>query len=185
MHSKQDAEGKTQSSKTKKTIGIKDITKRTQADVLARFTDEQLEEFREVYNMFDKDNAGILTTQTIATVMKSLGQTPTETDLIDLLREVDKDNSGDIDFYEFVSVISHRMQPGETQQELKQAFELFDKNQDGWITADELKLAMISLNIQITDVELRQMIELVDNTETRRVSFEDFCHAVICVKEKK
>jgi Ca2+-binding EF-hand superfamily protein len=37
---------------------INDITERTQRIVLEKFTDEQLTEFRELFNMFDKDNQG-------------------------------------------------------------------------------------------------------------------------------
>jgi Ca2+-binding EF-hand superfamily protein len=37
---------------------INDITERTQRMVLEKFTDEQLAEFKELFNMFDKDNQG-------------------------------------------------------------------------------------------------------------------------------
>ena len=37
---------------------LNDITERTQRIVLEKFTDEQLSEFRELFNMFDKDNQG-------------------------------------------------------------------------------------------------------------------------------
>lgn len=37
---------------------INDITERTQRNVLEKFTDEQLTEFRDLFNMFDKDNQG-------------------------------------------------------------------------------------------------------------------------------
>ena len=37
---------------------INDITERTQRIVLEKFTDEQLAEFRELFDMFDKDNQG-------------------------------------------------------------------------------------------------------------------------------
>lgn len=37
---------------------INDITERTQRTVLEKFTDEQLTEFRELFNMFEKDNQG-------------------------------------------------------------------------------------------------------------------------------
>ncbi len=37
---------------------INDITERTQRIVLEKFTDEQLAEFKELFNMFDKDNQG-------------------------------------------------------------------------------------------------------------------------------
>ncbi|CAF0874171.1 unnamed protein product [Adineta steineri] len=165
---------------------VNDITERTQQIVLEKFTDEQLTEFRELFNMFDKDNQGILTIQTLVSVMKSVGQTPTESDMIDLMREIDIDNSGTIDFYEFVNIISQHMYPSETIQEIRHAFNLFDQNEDGIITFDDLKLINEKyLKNSINDFELRQMIELANDNEQRHVLFEDFLHTAICRNDKK
>lgn len=161
---------------------LHDITERTERLILEKFTDEQLAEFRELFNMFDKDNQSVLTLVNLVQVMKTLGQTPTEADMIDLMREIDIDNSGSIDFYEFVRMISHKMSPSESQQEIRHAFELFDQNQDGILTFDELKLTLEKYlsNSTIDDWQLRQMIELADRSGHGHVSFEDFLHVAIC-----
>ncbi|CAF0845688.1 unnamed protein product [Rotaria sp. Silwood1] len=163
-----------------------DITERTQRTVLEKFTDEQLAEFRELFDMFDKDNQEMLTLQTLVSVMKTVGHSPTESDMIDLMREIDIDNSSTIDFYEFVNIISHNMYPSETNQEIRQAFDLFDQNQDGIITFDDLKLTVEKYLINsINDFELYQMIELADRNGHGHVSFEDFLHAAVCRNDKK
>lgn len=46
--------------------------------------------------MFDKDGDGCITTKELGTVMRSLGQNPTETELQDMINEVDAD--GRLDF---------------------------------------------------------------------------------------
>lgn len=164
---------------------LHDITERTQRSIVEKFTDEQLEEFRDLFNMFDKDNQGVLTSLNLLQVMKTLGQTPTEADMIDLMREIDIDNSGSIDFYEFVRVISHKMSPNESEQEIRHAFELFDHNQDGLLTFEELKFTMEKyMSNSIDDWELRQMIELADRSAHGHVSFEDFLHVAVCQKTR-
>ena len=65
-----------------------------------RLTAEQIEEFKEAFLLFDRDNDGFITTKELGTVMRSLGQTPTEHELQDMINEVDTDNSGTIDFSE-------------------------------------------------------------------------------------
>ena len=44
-------------------------------------TEEQIEEFKEAFSLFDKDGDGTITTKELQTVMRSLGQNPTEAEL--------------------------------------------------------------------------------------------------------
>ncbi|CAF2154603.1 unnamed protein product [Rotaria magnacalcarata] len=165
---------------------INDITDWTRRIILEKFSDEQLTEFRELFDMFDKDNQEMLTLQTLVSVMKTVGHSPTESDMIDLMRDIDIDNSGTIDFYEFVNVISRNMYPSETNQEIRHAFDLFDQNQDGLLTYDDLKLTIEKyLNSSMNDFEIHQMIELADRNGHGHVSFEDFLHAAVCRNDKK
>jgi calmodulin len=50
-----------------------------------------LAEFKEAFSLFDKDGDGCITTKELGTVMRSLGQNPTEADLKDMINEVDAD----------------------------------------------------------------------------------------------
>ena len=48
-------------------------------------------EFREAFSLFDKDGDGTISSKELGTVMRSLGQNPTETELNDMINEVDAD----------------------------------------------------------------------------------------------
>ena len=50
-----------------------------------------LVEFKEAFSLFDKDGDGTITTKELGTVMRSLGQNPTEAELQDMINEVDAD----------------------------------------------------------------------------------------------
>ncbi len=50
-------------------------------------------EFREAFSLFDKDGDGTITTKELGTVMRSLGQNPTEQELQDMIKEVDVDGT--------------------------------------------------------------------------------------------
>ena len=52
---------------------------------------DYLTEFREAFSLFDKDGDGTITTKELGTVMKSLGQNPTDDELEEMINEVDAD----------------------------------------------------------------------------------------------
>jgi calmodulin len=54
-------------------------------------TEEQIGEFKEAFSLFDRDGDGTITTNELGTVMRSLGQNPTESELQDMINEVDED----------------------------------------------------------------------------------------------
>ena len=60
-------------------------------------------EFKEAFSLFDKDGDGTITTKELGTVMRSLGQNPTEAELQDMINEVDAD--GELETQLFYKII--------------------------------------------------------------------------------
>uniref|UniRef100_A0A7I4ASK6 EF-hand domain-containing protein n=1 Tax=Physcomitrium patens TaxID=3218 RepID=A0A7I4ASK6_PHYPA len=106
-------------------------------------TEEQIAEFKEAFSLFDKDGDGSITTKELGTVMRSLGQNPTEAELQDMINEVDADGNGTIDFPEFLNLMARKMKDTDSEEELKEAFKVFDKDQNGFISAAEVTLPVI------------------------------------------
>ena len=48
-------------------------------------------EFREAFGLFDKNGDGTISSSELGTIMRSLGQNPTESELQDMINEVDVD----------------------------------------------------------------------------------------------
>lgn len=61
-------------------------------------TDEELAEFREIFNLVDRDGGGTITKEELGELMDTLGidATPEEIDL--MINEIDQDSNGEIDF---------------------------------------------------------------------------------------
>ncbi|XP_020273741.1 calmodulin-like [Asparagus officinalis] len=104
-----------------------------------KLTEEQISEFKEAFSLFDKDGDGCITTKELGTVMRSLGQNPTEAELRDMIDEVDADRNGTIDFSEFLNLMARKMKDTDSEEELREAFKVFDKDQNGFISAAEVK----------------------------------------------
>uniref|UniRef100_A0A0C9RGW5 TSA: Wollemia nobilis Ref_Wollemi_Transcript_25331_947 transcribed RNA sequence n=1 Tax=Wollemia nobilis TaxID=56998 RepID=A0A0C9RGW5_9CONI len=137
-------------------------------------TEEQIAEFREAFGLFDIDGDGCITTNELATVIRSLGQNPTEAELKDMVSEVDADGNGTIDFSEFLNLMARKMKEIDTDEELREAFKVFDKDQNGFISASELRHVMINLGEKLTDEEVEQMIKEADVDGDGQVNYEEF-----------
>ena len=74
-----------------------------------QLTKEQIGEYKMVFSLFDKDGDGSITTNELGTVLRLLGQNPTEVELEDLINEVDANGNGTIDFPEFLTMMARKM----------------------------------------------------------------------------
>ncbi|KAL2308873.1 hypothetical protein Nmel_005043, partial [Mimus melanotis] len=139
-----------------------------------RLSEEKIAEFKEAFSLFDRDGDGCITTRELGTVMRSLGQNPTEAELQDMVGEVDADGSGTIDFPEFLSLMARKMRDTDSEEEIREAFRVFDKDGNGYISAAELRHVMTNLGEKLTDDEVDEMIREADCNNDGQVNYEEF-----------
>uniref|UniRef100_A0ACD5ZTM7 Uncharacterized protein n=1 Tax=Avena sativa TaxID=4498 RepID=A0ACD5ZTM7_AVESA len=152
----------------------------TMAESAAAISSEQMSEFREAFAFFDKDGDGRISAEELSTVVRSLGQSPTPEELRDMVRDVDADGNGTIEFAEFLALMSrqheaaHAADGGSPEEELREAFGVFDRDHDGHISKAELRHVMISLGEKLTDEEVEGMIAEADLDGDGQVNFDEF-----------
>ena len=139
-----------------------------------QLTEEQIAEFKEAFSLFDKDGDGTITTKELGTVMRSLGQNPTEAELADMINEVDADGNGTIDFPEFLTMMARKMKDTDSEEEILEAFKVFDKDGNGFISAAELRHIMTNLGEKLTDEEVDEMIREADIDGDGQINYEEF-----------
>ncbi|PWA34446.1 EF-hand domain [Artemisia annua] len=142
-------------------------------------TENQIDELKEAFSLFDKDGDGCITTKELGTVMRSLGQNPTEAELQDMNNEVDADQNGTIDFPEYLNLMVRTMKDTDSEEELKEAFKAFDKDQNGYISAAELRHMMANLGEKLTDEEVDEMIREADLDGDGQVNYEEFVRMML------
>ena len=92
----------------------------------------------------------------MATVcLRSLGQSPTEEELQEMVNEVDADGSGAIDFQEFLTLLARQMREanGADEEELREAFRISDQDQSGFISHDEIRHVLQNLGERLSGLE--------------------------------
>ena len=95
------------------------------SNILENLTDEQIAEFKEAFQIFDEDGDGSITTKELGTVMRSLGQNPSDDKIRQMIIDVDEDNSETIDFKEFLGLMAKKMKENDSEDELIEAFKMF------------------------------------------------------------
>jgi len=139
-----------------------------------QLSEEQLKEFKEAFSLFDAKGNGSISEQDLGVVMRSLGQNPTEKEIESMIQEVDADGNGEIDFAEFVQMMKTQLQNRDINQELMEAFQVFDCNKNGRISPTELKTTMKNLGQELTDDQLKLMIREADCNGDGVIDFEEF-----------
>lgn len=79
-----------------------------------------------------------------------------------MVNEVDQDGNGTIEFNEFLQMMSKKMKGADGEDELKEAFRVFDKNNDGLISSSELRHVMTNLGEKLSQEEVDDMIKEAD-----------------------
>ena len=71
--------------------------------------------------------------QELASVIASLGQKTPQKDIDEMINQLDEDRSGTVDFPEFLNMMAKKLNEDDKVGELRQAFDIFDENNDGFI----------------------------------------------------
>ena len=142
--------------------------------MVEELTEQQREEYSEVFKLFDKDGGGSISTKELGTVMRTLGQNPTDAELEEMVKEVDIDGNGEIDFDEFCGLMVKKLKESEPEEELVEVFQSFDKDQDELIGLSDLAAVFKELGEKISDEDLREMIEEHDMDGDKALNFEEF-----------
>eukprot|EP01012_Entosiphon_sulcatum_P047333 TRINITY_DN641_c0_g1_i2.p1 TRINITY_DN641_c0_g1~~TRINITY_DN641_c0_g1_i2.p1 ORF type:complete len:174 (+),score=39.80 TRINITY_DN641_c0_g1_i2:40-522(+) len=135
---------------------------------------EQVQELRDVFNMFDKDKRGTVPLKDLGMAMRAAGQTPTEQELIDYMQEVDSDGKDVVDFPEFLMLVQRRANDFVSEEQLKAAFQMFDKDNIGTITATELRILMCTMGDKLTDEEMNELLGEADTDLEGNIVYEEF-----------
>ena len=125
-------------------------------------TEEQKQEIREAFDLFDTDGSGTIDAKELKVAMRALGFEPKKEEIKKMISDIDKDGSGTIDFNEFLEMMTAKMGEKDSREEILKAFRLFDDDETGRISFKNLKRVAKELGENMTDEELQEMIDEAD-----------------------
>lgn len=103
------------------------------------YTKNEIEDYRQLFCMFDTDGSGAIGNSELKEAILSIGLQASDQDIDALIREVDEDGNGEIDFAEFCHCMkkSQSLVKSTNEELIKQCFNVFDQDGNGVITANE------------------------------------------------
>jgi calmodulin len=142
-------------------------------------TDDKLREFKESFEMFDRDKDGLINARELGNIMRSMGHELNEQELIDMITEVDSNEDKRIDFNEFCQIMSKRAKDTAIEEELVEAFRIFDKEGNGFISSSEFRHIMLTLGERLSDEEVDEMIKDADPKGEGEINYRDFVRIMV------
>uniref|UniRef100_A0A671QSU2 Centrin, EF-hand protein, 2 n=1 Tax=Sinocyclocheilus anshuiensis TaxID=1608454 RepID=A0A671QSU2_9TELE len=140
----------------------------------AVLTEEQRQEIREAFELFDTDGSGHIEVKELKVAMRALGFEPKKEEIKKMIAEVDKDATGKISFSDFMTVMTQKMAEKDSKEEILKAFRLFDNAETGKISFRNLKRVAKELRENLTDEELQEMIDEADRDGDGEANQQEF-----------
>ncbi|XP_020033566.2 centrin-2 [Castor canadensis] len=137
-------------------------------------TEDQKQEIREAFDLFDADGTGTIDIKELKVAMRALGFEPKKEEIKKMISEIDKEGTGKMNFSDFLTVMTQKMSEKDTKEEILKAFKLFDDDETGKISFKNLKRVAKELGENLTDEELQEMIDEADRDGDGEVNEQEF-----------
>merc|ERR1712166_617469 len=139
---------------SRKTAGRRGTTKkraqRATSNVFAMFNQDQIQEFKEAFNMIDQNRDGFIDKEDLHDMLASLGKDPTDECLEAMMNEA----PGAINFTMFLTLFGERLQGTDPEDVIRNAFSCFDEDQRGSLNEDYLRELLTTLGDRFTQEEV-------------------------------
>merc|ERR1719347_2390605 len=135
---------------------------------------EKLQEYQEIFSFFDRDGGGSISSVELGQVMRTFGWNPTEMELQELINEIDQDGNGSISFNEFVWLMTREIHDADIEEEIREAFRVFDKEGHGFISVPDLTHVLQTLGEKLAPDETQELMSEADLDGDGNINYEEF-----------
>ena len=140
---------------------------------------DEIEEIKEAFDIFDVDKSGAISVSELLKAMKTLGFDSKNPAIYNMIADMDHDGSGEIEFEEFLDMMTARISDKNTKEDLERVFKLFDDDRTDEITVDNLRRVAKELGEEISDEELNEIVMRADLDGDGKLTFDDFYQVIV------
>lgn len=140
-------------------------------------TEEQRQEIREAFELFDSDKNGLLDPHEVKVSMRALGIDVKKEEVLRLMDDCtqrDQHHQPLMDLQGFTEIMTEKFSQRDPRQEMIKAFQLFDEQNTGKISLRSLRRVARELGENMSDEELQAMIDEFDRDQDGEINLEEF-----------
>ncbi|KMT11597.1 hypothetical protein BVRB_5g109120 [Beta vulgaris subsp. vulgaris] len=139
--------------------------------IAENLSEEEIAGLKQMFKMIDADNSGHITLEELKKGLEKVGANLKDSEIVGLMQAADVDNSGTIDYGEFLAAMLH-LNKIQKEDHLFAAFSYFDKDGSGYITPDELQQAYEQFGLGAGNLD--EIIREVDQDNDGRIDYSEF-----------
>ncbi|XP_064611542.1 uncharacterized protein LOC135475548 [Liolophura sinensis] len=148
--------------------------------ILAQLTPTEIRDLRSVFELFDSDSDGFVNPPELRRTLRVLGFKISREEARKTISVSAVKQRGCVDFLEFLDIILDKQGDSrDTYNEIKQGFQLFDYENRGKISVENLKQACHEAGIKFTSDELAEMIEEADLNGDGEIDRQEFTRIML------
>ncbi|KAK6633157.1 hypothetical protein RUM43_012901 [Polyplax serrata] len=145
----------------------KRAVKRSGSNVFSMFSQTQIAEFKEGFQMMDHDHDGIISKSDLRATFDAVGKLANDKELDEMINEA----SGPINFTQLLTLFANKMQGGGATDDddiVINAFKSFDKN--GYIDSEQLSHALMTWGDKFTQKEVNEAMDACDVDDDGKIN---------------
>jgi len=130
--------------------------------------------FQDAFAHFDRNRSGMLPTKTLGQLLRYVGENPSEAEVQDLMNEVDSSATGCFQLPNFLEMMARKFDEISAEDEIREAFKVFDSDGNGFINRQELRYVMMNLGENMGEEEIEYLIDEIDIDGDGQINYEEF-----------
>ena len=133
-----------------------------------------LQDLKEVFRTIDKDNNGFINLKELETAMRAFGFELTDIEIIEIMKEYDKDGNDNLDLVEFIDLMNKKREEQKEEQDIVETFEALDINDDGFLSKKKLNLLFENIALDIDEDLVEEFFQYADKDRDNRINLAEF-----------
>jgi len=134
------------------------------------FDQNQIQEFKEAFNMIDANKDQLIDQTDLAEIYASLGKNPSDKELDEMIKMA----PGPINFTMFLTMFGEKLMGTDPEDVIKNAFQCFDDNGDGKINDEYLRELLTTMGDRFTDEQVDQLFHDAPISSTGDFNYTEF-----------